>query len=251
MQRLEEKVAIVTGGASGLGLAVARQMVAEGAWVVVADLDAARARAAAEELGPRAAAQEVDVGVERDVARMVRFALERFGRLDVLHNNAAALGAEVFGRDGGITAMDAGVWDATFAVIVRGAMLGCKHAIPAMRDGGGGAIVNTASNAGLRGVHLLSAYTASKHGIVGLTKNAAIEYANDNIRVNAVCPGAIMTPLMPDDPARRDEIMAPQAMKRFGQPEEVAAAVVWLCSAEASFVTGIAMPVDAASVAGW
>src|SRR5215831_3492837 len=112
MQRLEEKVAIVTGGASGLGLAVAGQMVAEGAWVVVA---------------------------ERDVARMVRFAVERFGRLDVLHNNAAALGAEVFGRDGGITAMDAGVWDATFAVNVRGAMLGCKHAIPAMRDGGGGA----------------------------------------------------------------------------------------------------------------
>ena len=113
-----------------------------------------------------------------------------------------------------------------------------------------GAIVNTSSNAGLRAVTMLSAYAASKHGILGLTKNAAVEYADDGIRVNAVCPGAIMTPLMSDQPPdRQQEILAPQAMTRFGDPAEVAAAVVWLCSDEASFVTGVALPVDAGSVA--
>jgi len=117
-------------------------------------------------------------------------------------------------------------------------------------SGGGGAIVNTSSNAGLMAVIGLSAYTASKHGILGLTKNAAVEYANDGIRVNAVCPGAIMTPLMSDlPPERAAEILAPQAMTRPGDPAEVAAAVVWLCSDDASFVTGVALPVDAGSVA--
>jgi NAD(P)-dependent dehydrogenase (short-subunit alcohol dehydrogenase family) len=119
-----------------------------------------------------------------------------------------------------------------------------------MLSQGGGAIVNTSSNAGLMAVTMLSAYTASKHGILGLTKNAAVEYANHGIRVNAVCPGAIMTPLMSSQPPERQrEILAPQAMTRFGDPAEVAAAVVWLCSAEASFVTGVALPVDAGSVA--
>jgi NAD(P)-dependent dehydrogenase (short-subunit alcohol dehydrogenase family) len=127
-----------------------------------------------------------------------------------------------------------------------------KFQIRQMLRNGGGSIVNTSSNAGLRGVHLIGAYAASKHGIVGLTKNGAIEYANDGIRVNAVCPAAIMTPLMWDlPPERQQEILAPQAMDRFGEPEEVAAAVVWLCSDDASFVTGVAMPVDAGSVAGW
>ena len=112
--------------------------------------------------------------------------------------------------------------------------------------------MNTSSNAGLRGVHLIGAYAASKHGILGLTKNGAIEYANDGIRVNAVCPAAIMTPLMADlPPERQQEILAPQALNRPGDPAEVAAAVVWLCSDDASFVTGVAMPVDAGSVAGW
>jgi NAD(P)-dependent dehydrogenase (short-subunit alcohol dehydrogenase family) len=125
-----------------------------------------------------------------------------------------------------------------------------KHQIGQMLDQGGGAIVNTSSNAGLRAVTMLSAYTASKHGILGLTKNAAVEYANRGIRVNAVCPGAIMTPLMSGQPPeRQQEILAPQAMTRFGDPAEVAAAVVWLCSPEASFVTGVALPVDAGSVA--
>jgi NAD(P)-dependent dehydrogenase (short-subunit alcohol dehydrogenase family) len=128
-----------------------------------------------------------------------------------------------------------------------------KHQISAMLlndPPARGAIVNTSSNAGLMAVTLLSAYAASKHGILGLTKNAAVEYANLGIRVNAVCPGAIMTPLMSNEsPERQQEILAPQAMTRFGDPAEVAAAVLWLCSDEASFVTGVALPVDAGSVA--
>ena len=143
-------------------------------------------------------------------------------------------------------------FDRVIAVNLSGIFLGMKHQIRQMLRGGGGAIVNTASNAGLRGVNRLGAYVASKHGIVGLTKNGAIEYANERIRVNAVCPGAIMTPLMAStSPERQQEILRPQAMSRVGEPEEVAAAVVWLCSDEASFVTGVAMPVDAGSVAGW
>jgi NAD(P)-dependent dehydrogenase (short-subunit alcohol dehydrogenase family) len=127
-----------------------------------------------------------------------------------------------------------------------------KFQIRQMLGSGGGAIVNTSSNAGLRGVKLLGAYAASKHGIVGLTKNAALEYAEDGIRVNSVCPAAIMTPLLSNEtPERQAEILRPQAMKRPGDPAEVAAAVVWLCSDEAGFVTGVSMPVDAGSVAGW
>src|SRR5207237_7028949 len=135
----------------------------------------------------------------------------------------------------------------------RGTFLGMKLQFARMLQNDGPrrrAIVNTSSNAGLRAVMMLSAYTDSKHGILGLTKNAAVEYADLGIRVNAVCPGAIMTPLMSDQPPeRQQEILAPQAMTRFGDPAEVAAAVVWLCSEEASFVTGVALPVDAGSVA--
>ncbi|HZC29643.1 MAG TPA: SDR family oxidoreductase, partial [Gaiellaceae bacterium] len=143
-------------------------------------------------------------------------------------------------------------FDRVIAVNLRGTFLGMKHQIRRMLEHGGGAIVNTSSNAGLRAVRLLSAYTASKHGIGGLTKNTAVEYADEGIRVNAVCPGATMMPLMAQEsPERQQEILRPQALSRFGAPEEVAAAVVWLCSDDASFVTGIEMPVDAGSVAGW
>ena len=132
---------------------------------------------------------------------------------------------------------------------LRGTFLGMKFQISEMLKSGGGAIVNTSSNAGTHAVKLLSAYAASKHGILGLTKNGAVEYADDGIRVNAVCPGAIMTPPMSNESEERQrEILAPQAMSRFGDPPaEVAAAVVWLCSDDASFVTGAALPVDASN----
>jgi NAD(P)-dependent dehydrogenase (short-subunit alcohol dehydrogenase family) len=245
------KAGLVTGAASGIGRACAVRFAEEGAAVVVADLTSAREGGARtvemiRTAGGQAEFFACDVAQAEDNRALVANVVERYGKLDFAHNNAGigvhALLADTEDDD----------FDRVIAVNLRGTFLGMKHQIRQMLRGGGGAIVNTASNAGLRGVNRLSAYTASKHGILGLTKNGAIEYANHHIRINAVCPGAIVTPLMHSTtPERQQEILRPQAMSRFGEPEEVAAAVVWLCSDEASFVTGIAMPVDAGSVAGW
>jgi NAD(P)-dependent dehydrogenase (short-subunit alcohol dehydrogenase family) len=249
---LNGNAGLVTGAASGIGRACALRFAREGAAVLVADLESARA--GGEEtveliVGAGGAAEffPCDVSSAAENEALVAHVVERFGRLDFAHNNAG-IGAhhllhETPDED----------FDRVIAVNLRGTFLGMKHQLremlrndPPVR----GAIVNTSSNAGLMAVARLSAYAASKHGILGLTKNAAVEYANEGIRVNAVCPGAIMTPLMSaQPPERQQEILAPQAMTRFGEPEEVAAAVVWLCSAQASFITGVALPVDAGSVA--
>ena len=246
---MDGKVGLVTGAASGIGRACAIRFAREGAAVVVADLESARAGGeetvnAIEERAGKAEFFACDVSGSDDNEALVARTVERFGRLDFAHNNAG------IGVHNLLHETEDEDFDRVIAVNLRGTFLGMKHQIRQMLEQGGGAIVNTSSNAGLRAVSLLSAYAASKHGILGLTKNAAVEYANDGIRVNAVCPGAIMTPLMSNEsPERQQEILAPQAMTRFGEPEEVAAAVVWLCSEESSFVTGIAMPVDAGSVA--
>lgn len=249
---MEGKAGLVTGAASGIGRACAVSFAREGAAVIVADLEAAQSggEQTVEQIvraGGRAEFVACDVSSADDSSALVGHVIGRFGRLDFAHNNAGigvhCLLHETSEED----------FDRVIAVNLRGTFLGMKHQIAAMLENDPptrGAIVNTSSNAGLRAVTLLSAYTASKHGILGLTKNAAVEYANDGIRVNAVCPGAIMTPLMSGQPPdRQKEILAPQALTRFGQPEEVAAAVVWLCSDQASFVTGVALPVDAGSVA--
>jgi len=246
---MEGKAGLVTGAASGIGRACAIRFAAEGAAVLVADLEAARPGALATVQAIRDAGGEAefcacDVASADDHVRLVAQAVTHFGRLDFAHNNA---GIGVHQRLHETSDED---FDRVIAVNLRGTFLGLKHQIRQMLTQGAGAIVNTSSNAGLRAVTMLSAYTASKHGILGLTKNAAVEYANDGIRVNAVCPGAIMTPLMSgQSPERQQEILAPQAMTRFGEPAEVAAAVVWLCSDQASFITGAALPVDAGSVA--
>ncbi len=249
---MEGKAGLVTGAASGIGRACALRFAREGAAVIVADLpsSAAGAEETVAEItadGGQAEYFACDVSSAADNEALVAHVVARFGQLDFAHNNAGIgvhrLLHETADED----------FDRVIAVNLRGTFLGLKHQIRQMLDNdppSRGAIVNTSSNAGLRAVTMLSAYTASKHGILGLTKNAAVEYAQDGIRVNAVCPGAIMTPLMSDQsPERQQEILAPQAMSRFGDPAEVAAAVVWLCSAEASFVTGVALPVDAGSVA--
>jgi NAD(P)-dependent dehydrogenase (short-subunit alcohol dehydrogenase family) len=246
---MEGKAGLVTGAASGIGRACAVRFAQEGAAVVVADLESARAGgqetvAAIVDAGGEAVFFACDVSRAEDNEALVAAVVARFGRLDFAHNNA---GIGVHKR---LHETDDADFDRVIAVNLRGTFLGMKHQITQMLTQSAGAIVNTSSNAGLRAVTMLSAYTASKHGILGLTKNAAVEYADDGIRVNAVCPGAIMTPLMSDQPPeRQQEILAPQAMTRFGRPEEVAAAVVWLSSDDASFVTGVALPVDAGSVA--
>jgi NAD(P)-dependent dehydrogenase (short-subunit alcohol dehydrogenase family) len=248
---VDGKAGLVTGAASGIGRACAIRFGQEGGAVVVSDLESSRAGGEEtvrmiEAAGGSAEFFPCDVAHAEDNEALVARVVERFGRLDFAHNNAG------IGVHAPLADTSDEDFDRVIAVNLRGTFLGMKHQLRQMLSGGGGAIVNTSSNAGLRGIHLLGAYVASKHGIVGLTKTAAIEYANDGIRVNAVCPGAIMTPLMSDQPPeRQQEILSPQAMDRFGDPAEVAAAVVWLCSDDASFVTGVSMPVDAGSVAGW
>jgi NAD(P)-dependent dehydrogenase (short-subunit alcohol dehydrogenase family) len=248
---MEGSAGLVTGAASGIGRACAIRFAREGAAVIVADLESAReggecAVAEIERAGGRAAFFACDVSSSADNEALVDRVVQRFGRLDFAHNNAG------IGVHNLLHETSEEDFDRVIAVNLRGTFLGMKHQITRMlaNDPPRGAIVNTSSNAGLRAVTMLGAYAASKHGILGLTKNAAVEYANLGIRVNAVCPGAIMTPLMSDQPPERQrEILAPQAMTRFGEPEEVAAAVVWLCSQDASFITGVALPVDAGSVA--
>ncbi len=249
MSLLAGSAGLVTGAASGIGRACAVRLAQEGAAVAVSDLE--RARAGGEETvvlieaaGGTAEFVACDVSVEADCAALVERVVERHGALDFAVNNA---GIAVHGLLADTATED---FDRVIAVNLRGTFLGMKHQIRQMLASGGGSIVNMASNAGLHAVKLLGAYTASKHGIVGLTKNAAVEYAEDGIRVNAVCPGAIETPLARGiSEERRRQILAPQALKRFGTPEEVAAAVAWLCSDESSFVTAVALPVDAGSVA--
>ncbi|MBN9107664.1 MAG: SDR family oxidoreductase [Pseudonocardia sp.] len=252
MGSMEGKAGLVTGAASGIGRATAVRAAAEGASVLVSDLESAREGgeetvAIIRKDGGTAEFQVCDVSRPDDHDALVATVLERWGKLDFAHNNAGVGG-------GGKLLADIAdeEFDRVIAINLRGVFLGMKRQIKAMLAGEGGSIVNTASNAGLRGVKRLAPYTAAKHGLVGLTKNAAVEYAEDLIRVNAVAPGTIMTGFARGaTPERLAEIMKPQALQRIGEPEEVAAAVVWLMSDDASFVTGVTLPVDAGSVAGW
>ncbi len=255
--RLQGKVALVTGAASGIGRATAILFGQEGAKVMCADLNGEGARATAEAIaqgGGEAAWTQVDVSRDADAQRMVRETVERFGRLDILFNNA---GVEFSGP---VTAVPEERWDWLLDINLKGVYLGCKYAIPEMQKVGGGAIVNTASGAGLMGIAGLSTYCASKGGVVLLTKSLAVEWAAQGIRVNAVCPGVIRTPMVeralnvlggsqdPEEAWRRLGQVHP--IGRVGQPEEVARAVLFLASDEASFITGVALPVDGGWAAG-
>jgi NAD(P)-dependent dehydrogenase (short-subunit alcohol dehydrogenase family) len=243
------KAGLVTGAAAGIGRACAVRLGAEGGLVVVSDLESSRAGgeetvAAIREAGGTADFFPCDVAVEGDCEALVRHVVERHGRLDFAVNNA---GIAFHGLFADTPTED---FDRVIAVDLRGVFLGMKHQIRQMLRDGGGAIVNMASNAGVQAVKYLTAYTAAKHGVVGLTKCAAIEYAENGIRVNAVCPGAIHTSLADGiSEERLAQIVFPQALRRLGRPEEVAAAVAWLCSDESSFVTGVPLPVDAGSLA--
>ena len=238
---LEGKVAIITGASRGIGAVAARAFATAG--VVLAARDAGALSAVAEQItarGGRALAVPTDVGDPGAVARLVRTTIDVFGRLDAAFNNAGGGGhpptplADVAVAD----------FDTVVRINLRGIFLCMKYEIPAMRASGGGAIVNMSSTAGLRGVGGIGAYVASKHGIIGLTKSVALDYARHGIRANAVAPGPIATERLVLPEAQREQFVRTIPVQRVGRPEEVAAAVIWLCSDQASFITGATIPID-------
>ncbi len=241
MGRLDNKVAIVTGAGSGIGKASAALFASEGATVIVADVTGAEERAASE-IGGSAIAVHADVSEASDVRALVETARSRLGRLDVLFNNAGIEGEQAATAD-----CSEENFDRVIGVNLRGVFLGLKFGIPAMLANGGGSIINMASVAGLVGFAGLPAYCASKGGVIQLTKAAALEYATRNVRINAICPGVIHTPMVdriaPTAEAR-EQFAQIEPVGRMGRPEEVAALALFLASDESSFVTGSALPVD-------
>jgi NAD(P)-dependent dehydrogenase (short-subunit alcohol dehydrogenase family) len=247
---LEGSVAIVTGASRGIGAATARALAAAGAAVALAARDATALAALAAELtaaGRRAIAVPTDVTHEPSVAALVERTLDSYGRLDVAVNAAATAGR----RPTPLAELGADAFDSTIATSLRGPFVSMKHEIPAMLESGGGAIVNVASTAALEGVGGVAGYVASKHGVVGLTRSAALDYAARGVRVNAVAPGPILTEhLQQAGVAIQQRTAAAIPMRRLGRSDEVAAAILWLCSEQASFITGATLPVDGGLLAG-
>ncbi len=246
--KLEGRVAVITGAASGIGRATAILFAAEGAAVLAADVQddaGAQTVATIRAAAGRAEFVHADVSRSEDVRRMVRAAVEGFGRLDVLFNNA---GVAIFK---GVVETDEAEWDHVLGVNLRGAYLGIKYAAAEMRRQGGGAIINTASVHGMRTTAGIAAYAASKHGVIGLTRAAALDLAPHNIRVNCIQPGAIETPIMRanlravgDEEDEFRKISAAEPMGRVGTAQEIARMALFLASDDASFITGAAFAVD-------
>ena len=246
---LDGKVALVTGGGSGIGRATAVAMAREGARVAVSDLSKEGIEgtvALINGIGGQSIAIQGDVAEDADVANMVARTVSAFGRLDCAFNNAGISGRAVGPAGQRIHEIAPSAVARMFSVNLMGVFLCLKHEITQMlAQGGGGAIVNTSSIAGLIGLATSGHYVAAKHGVVGLTRTAAIEYGQDGIRVNCVNPGYIQTPMTKDMmETRYDEIMAKVPMRRLGIAEEIAEAVVWMCSDKASFMTGACHAVD-------
>ena len=240
------QVALVTGAASGMGLATARAFAQAGAAVTLADVEENAVRAAAEEVvsaGHNAVAVRCNVADEADVAAMLQQTISRFGRLDAAFNNAGVQSPAVETAES-----SSEEFDRVNAINLRGVWSCMKYELRQMRHQGSGAIVNCSSIGGLIGLPGRAIYHASKHGVIGLTKSAALEYASKGIRINAVCPGTIDTPMVADmlakEPDAMKDILRDQPIGRLGRADEIASAVLWLCSPGASFVIGHALVVD-------
>lgn len=246
------KVALVTGAGAGMGLATARAFAAAGAAVVLADVKAAAVQTAADELvaaGHQAIGVACDVSDDAQVAAMVDRTVAAFGRLDAAFNNAGVMAAIAPTADS-----TRAEWERVIGINLRGVWSCMKHELPQMVQQGGGAIVNCSSVGGFTGNPSIGSYIAAKHGVIGLTRTAALEYVTQGIRVNAVCPGAIDTQIARDVVGGNEEAYAEMArgipIGRIGRPEEIAAAVLWLCSPGASYVVGHALVVDGGGTVG-
>ena len=247
---LDGKVAIITGASRGIGAETARVFSAEGASVALAARDEPSLIALADEIssdGARAIAVPTDVGEAAAVERLVAQTVDAFGQLDVAFNNAAG-GGQI---PTPLADFPVDAYDSAITITLRSVFLSMKYEIPAMLDGGGGAIVNRSSTAGLEGVGGLAGYVSAKHGVIGLTKVAALEYANHGIRVNAVAPGPILTEnLERAGPEMQRRAGTAMPMNRVGRRDEVARAVLWLCSDQASYTTGTTLPIEGGKLAG-
>ena len=243
MGKLNNKVAVITGAASGIGRATATLFAGEGAAVVIGDLNLEGGEAAVRECkenGGRAVFQKTDVTAEADIKAMVARAVQEFGGLDIIYNNPGLGGAL-----GPLEQITAENWDRSLAVLLRGVFLGMKYAIPEMRKRGGGSIISTASIAGLRGYPGLHPYCAAKAAVINLTRSAAVELGKDRIRVNCICPGGINTPIGGATSERSERALAEaQPIRRAGQPEDIANAALFLAGDESEWITGTAMLVD-------
>ena len=254
MARLDGKVALITGAASGMGKIAAQLFSREGARVVLADVTDEAGTSAAKEIqavGGEAAYVHADVSKQSEVENAVRSAVQQFGSLNVLYNNAGIFPAD----DGSVTETSEHTWDRVMDINLKGVFLGCKYAIPAMIESGGGSIINVASFVALVGAATAQiAYTASKGGVLSMTREIAVEFARKGIRANALCPGPIETPLLAEllaDPVRRERRLVHIPVGRFGQAQEIARAALFLASDESSFVTGATFVVDGGITAAY
>src|SRR4051795_11715960 len=250
--RLQNKVALITGGGSGIGKASCLRFAHEGAKVVVADLKGAESTVdEIKSAGGDAAAFSADISKAKDCEAMVAFAEQTYGKLDIAFNNAGVFHP----KDDSVTNTDEEIWDFVINVNLKGVFLGCKYEIPALLRNGGGSIINTASFVAIMGAAVPQiAYTSSKGGVLAMTREIAVEYARQNIRANSLCPGPIATPMLEElmsDPARRQRRLVHIPMGRLGQAEELAKAALFLASDESSFMTGASLVVDGGITAAY
>jgi NAD(P)-dependent dehydrogenase (short-subunit alcohol dehydrogenase family) len=249
--RLENKVALITGAASGIGKETAELFAKEGASVVLTDVNDTDGKAVADTLGDSATYIHADVSKDADCQAMIAHAERSFGKLDILFNNAGIMHSD----DGDSESTDEGIWDLTMNINLKGVFLGCKHGIPALKRAGGGSIINTASFVALLGAATPQlAYTASKGGVLAMSRELAVIHARENIRVNALCPGPLRTELLmkflnTEEKKQRRLVHVP--MGRFGEAREMAQAALYLASDESSFVTGTEFTVDGGITAAY